>query len=90
MNITLDSVRNVFNDVISGNISRECADRWAHSVIKKSEENSVIFTPESDKEKIWNGIMYLYGIDLEESPGIYLHTDDEIRLAMQTKIGFSR
>ncbi|MFC4653755.1 hypothetical protein ACFO3I_01825 [Rheinheimera marina] len=86
MKITLADVREVFQKVIEGNLSREAADRWAYEVVQKSELGSLVFYPMDDEKKIWSGIMYLYGIDSKESPNEYLHSLDDIRDAMHTKL----
>jgi hypothetical protein len=39
-------------------------------------------TPVNAKDRIWEGVMYLYGIDTMEAPEQYLHTEDDIRSAM--------
>ena len=89
MEITLDSVRGVFRDVLAGRMTREAADRWAYSLVQQAKSGALIFVPESDRKCIWDGIMYLYGIDILEGPEDYLHTDDDVRVAMRTKLGES-
>jgi hypothetical protein len=32
-------------------------------------------TPVNAKDRIWEGVMYLYGIDTMEAPEQYLHTE---------------
>lgn len=80
-------VREVFRDVLAGHMSREAADRWAYSIIQQSEAGALVFAAGVDKKKVWDGIMYLYGIDSLEAPGIYLHTDEDILAAMRAKVG---
>ncbi|MCP5326640.1 MAG: hypothetical protein H7A09_10010 [Oceanospirillaceae bacterium] len=82
MEITLADLRRVFQEVLDGRLSREAADRWAYDVVKKSELGTLAFSPTEDEQKIWAGIMYLYGIDSKESPDEYLHSIDDIREAM--------
>lgn len=89
MEIDLESVRGVFREVLAGRMTREAADRWAYGLVQQSETGSLIFVPESEKKRIWDGIMYLYGVDSIEEPGEYLHTDEDIRAAMQSKVGGS-
>jgi hypothetical protein len=85
--VDLQAVRRVFEDVLSGRMTREQADRWAYSVVQHEEAGNLTFTPPSDKQRIWAGVMYLYGVDAMESPGEYLHTDWDIRTAMEAKVG---
>jgi hypothetical protein len=67
--IDLESVRGVFREVLAGRMTREAADRWAFGPIQQSETGTVIFVPELERKRIWDGIMYLYGIDSMEEPG---------------------
>lgn len=87
MDITIEAVRAVFHDVLHGYMTREAADRWAYSLIQESDAGTLTFIPTEEKSRIWAGIMYLYGIDIMETPGEYLHTEEDIRIAMQKKLG---
>lgn len=87
MEVTLEAVRSVFMDVLEGRMTREAADRWAYSVVRESESGTLIFAPPEEKARIWAGVMYLYGIDTMESPGEYLHAEEDIRAAMEEKVG---
>ena len=86
MEIDLGVVRQKFIDVLEGRLSREDADRWAHTVLRQDEMGAVTYSPPSDKSRIWAGIMYLYGIDAKDSPDEYLHTDEDILLALKAKL----
>lgn len=87
MKIDLQTVRQMFEDVLSGHISREEADRWAYALVKEDEARTLIYSPSSDRDRIFAGIMYLYGVDLKDSPDSYLHSEDDIRTAMEKKLG---
>lgn len=86
MELTVGAVRQVFEDVLSGKISREEGDRWARSVMQASEAGTLNFAPYRDRERIWAGVMYLNGVDLMTAPGQYLHIEEEIRDAMIAKL----
>jgi len=51
------------------------------------EEKSLTFVPPNDRECIWDGVMYLYGIDLQEQPGQYMYSEEDIREAMLKNFG---
>jgi hypothetical protein len=68
-------------------MTREAADRWAYAVVRQSEAGSLTCLPATEKGRIWEGVMYLYGIDTMKAPGEYLHTNDDIQLAMNAKVG---
>ena len=60
------------------------ANHWAYSVVKES--GSLTFVPLEDKKHIWNGVIYLYGVDTMEKPEDYLNTEADIRTAMHEKV----
>ena len=85
--LDLETVRRVFRDVLDRRMTREAADRWAYGLVQQSEAGTLTYSPITAKDRIWEGVMYLYGIDILEAPGKYLHTNEEIRLAMVVKLG---
>jgi hypothetical protein len=87
MEVSLKAVRRVFEDVLNGYMSREQADRWACAVVQEQEAGIVAFSPPHEREHIWAGVMYLFGIDAMKAPGAYLHSDDDIREAMMASRG---
>jgi hypothetical protein len=86
MHVDLQVVLRVFEDVLNGSMSREQADRWAHAVVQEEETGVVTYAPPFDRERIWAGVMYLYGIDTMKAPGVYLHSDLDISAAMHAKL----
>jgi hypothetical protein len=85
--IDLEAVRVVFCDVLGGRMTREAADRWAWGVMQLSEAGSLTFSPVNAKSRIWEGVMYLYGIDMMDGPaGQYIFTEEDIRSAMAAKL----
>ena len=89
MNLSLEAVERIFCKVLAGELFKEEADRWAYSIMQQAEMDSVVFVPKTDRERIWRGVMYLYGVDIMNAPGEYLHTDEDIKLAMLEKLGFT-
>jgi len=89
MHVDLQTVRRVFEDVLSGAMSREQADRWAFTVVQQEEAGVVTYSPAREIQRIWAGVMYLYGIDTMKAPGSYLHSDADIRAALDAKLGES-
>jgi hypothetical protein len=82
MELDLLAVRRVFEDVLNRRISREQGDRWAYAVVQEEETGVVTYSPAHERDRIWDCVMYLYGIDAMKAPNAYLHSDDDIRLAM--------
>jgi hypothetical protein len=87
MEVDLQAVRRVFEDVLNGRMAREQADRWAYAVVQAEETSVVAYLPPRDRERIWAGVMYLYGIDTMKAPNAYLHSDEDIREAMTASLG---
>ncbi|MFN8985832.1 MAG: hypothetical protein ACK5VR_05925 [Burkholderiales bacterium] len=83
MEISLETVRSVFRDVLERRMTREAADRWAYDMMQQEEGGSLNYSPLSEKDRIWDGVMYLYGIDTMVAPGEYLHSEEDIRRAME-------
>src|SRR5262249_49136084 len=86
MEVDLQAVRRVFEDVLNGHMSREQADRWAFAVVQEEETGVVKYWPPRARERIWAGVMYLYGIDAMKAPNAYLHSNDDIREAMMASL----
>lgn len=86
MELDLQAVRQAFEAVLSGRISREQADRWAYAVVREEETGVVTYSPPRERERIWAGVMYLYGIDTRTAPNVYLHSNDDIRQAMMASL----
>ncbi|QNA90603.1 hypothetical protein G4G28_22645 [Massilia sp. Dwa41.01b] len=85
--ISLNDVRNVFQDVLHHRMTREAADRWAYSIMQASEGKSLEYVPPSEQDRIWAGVMFLLGADLQESPGQYLFSDEAIHDCMLKACG---
>jgi hypothetical protein len=42
--------------------------------------------PKAERNKVWNGVLYLGGIDLIGNPDEYLFTKEDIIIAMTEKL----
>ncbi len=83
MEVDLQAVCRVFEDLLNGSMLREQADRWAYAVVVQEEETGIVtYLPPFERERIWAGVMYLYGINTMKAPNEYLHSNDDIREAM--------
>jgi hypothetical protein len=87
MQVDLPTIRRVFEDVLSGRMTREQADRWAYALVQKEEAGVLEYSPPAARETLWAGVMYLYGVDTRKGPNEYLHTDDDVMAAMTAKLG---
>jgi hypothetical protein len=87
VHVDIQIVRRVFEDVLSGSMSREQADRWAFAVVQQEEAGVATYSPPAERDRIWAGVMYLYGVDTMKAPGEYLHCDKDIRAALNALLG---
>lgn len=85
MLLTIDEVREIFRELISGKISREEADRWAYERMRAFDSDSLEFEPIIDEEFLWSAIQYLYGVDTKVSPNEYLHSIEEIKQTFESR-----
>ena len=59
-----------------GRSRREIAD-WANSISIAEDRGELDYIPQVAEDSIWDAVLYLIGIDLEDQPGNYLfaHAD---------------
>ena len=76
---SLHDIQTTFKALIAGTLTREQADRWAFERIDAFDREDLRFDPPGEQERIWSALQYLYGIDLQEAPGAYLHSLDDIK-----------
>lgn len=81
MRVTFDDIADRFEGILSGELSREDADRWAAAVMQADEAGTVEFLPHQDLERIWRGLTYLLGVDMPDPTTTdYLHSLNDIRI----------
>lgn len=85
VNLSMESVKQVFSELLAEKITREQADRWAYQIIK-AEESKMLVIDDKEPLLVWEAVMFLYGIDLMESPGEYLHTKSDIDVFLKEKL----
>ncbi len=81
MQLTVAMVSDVFEKVLDGRMTREQANRWAYDVMLKDDDGIVEFSPAAEEDRIWAGVNWLLGADLEIAPRQYFHPEDDIREA---------
>lgn len=76
--INLKIIRDVFDKVLSGEMSREQASAQAYQWMEAADYDRLLYRPETDEDKIWQCILWVLGIDLLDSPTTYLHSEEDI------------
>jgi len=79
MKLTLIDLKTFFLDVINKKKSFEEAGIWASKLIEKDEIGELEIPKEEDVSRVFSAITYLLGLPTEESPGIYLHSIENVK-----------
>lgn len=78
MNLDLTTIRAQFDAVRAGKLSREQASDWARELREADDRHEVTFTPEVDRKRIWEALVFLEGYDLRNGPDEYLHNEGDL------------
>ena len=76
--IDINQVTVILKNLIEKRMSREKAASWAFELREAADKNCLKYIPIESKELLWQSILFLEGIDLQDSPGCYLHNEDDI------------
>ena len=79
MKVSLTEVVNIFDGLISGELSREDASDWAKKRQEAEDAGDLEYEPATKEREIWDAVLYLEGVDLKDSPDTYLHISDDFR-----------
>ena len=60
-------------------MSREAASSWAYSLRQEADDNKLLYSPEADEKVLWESILFIEGIDLQNEPNVYLHNRNDIQ-----------
>lgn len=72
--LKLIDVKQVFSDVIQKRVSFEEASLWAFKMMNMDESGQLEIDRNDNKSKIFEGLSYLSGVDLQTDPDTYLHS----------------
>lgn len=79
MIVTRHELIEAFDDLIAGNRSREAIADLAKTAMMADDVGKLILEPETEAKKLWETIIYLSGVDIMDSPDVYLHTIDDFQ-----------
>lgn len=85
MLLTSNDIKGIFSGLITGEMSREEADRWAFERMQEFDAGTLEFHPVCDEEVLWGAIQFLYGVDTKISPDEYMNSLEDIRTAFEEK-----
>ena len=76
--INIENVKDILESIINKKINREQASEWAYELREAADKNLVEFIPTIQQPLLWESILFIEGIDLQDLPGSYLHNEDDI------------
>jgi hypothetical protein len=75
--ISLEQIKNAFDYLIENKKSREEMSNWAVKLLFAADDGNLEFVPTDEKDKIWNGIKYLTGVDLKIASNTYYYSIED-------------
>jgi len=87
MQITLTEIRKKINQLINEDIPREAIAEWAKKRQEAEDNDQLEYNSPSEEDRIWRAITYLMGVDLKDTDGSYLHSNDILEFRMTFKFG---
>ncbi len=75
--VSLEDIKNKFDELINEKISREEISNWASERMFAHDDDLLEFIPIEYKPIIWDGIGYLIGVDMLNPDGNYLHSRED-------------
>jgi hypothetical protein len=79
MKISLEEIKQAFDDLIQEKKAREQIANWAAARQLAKDEEDLEYEPPREEEKIWRSITYLMGVDLKNIDGSYLHSIENFK-----------
>ena len=79
MEIRIEDIKQVLEKLIDDKISREDASLWAYNLRQQADDNDLKYSPEENENILWQSILFIEGIDLQNEPNVYLHNRKDIQ-----------
>lgn len=74
MIVSLDEIKQIFEELIKEKKTREQISAWAKIRQQANDTDELEYEPANEKNRIWRSIKYLLGVDLRDIDGSYLHS----------------
>lgn len=85
MKVSIHDVDHLFEQLQTGEVSREFASSWAYRAMQAMDDRAIVFEPADLEDQLWDAIDFLLGFDLQDSPSSYLHGTVDL-LAARSKL----
>lgn len=77
MKVSVKDISNAFNELINDARSREDISDWAIKLMAAGDKANLEYEPSEAEKVIWDGLQYLSGVDLRNTPQSYLHNKSD-------------
>ena len=81
MKVSFHDVDHVFEQLLTGEVSREFASSWAYRAMEAEDARTIVYEPADLEDQLWRAIGFLEGVDNQDSPDTYLHDTENILAA---------
>lgn len=79
MEIRIQDIKQVLERLLESKMSREDASLWAYKLRQAADGDKLIYSPEENENILWESILFIEGIDLQNEPNVYLHNLKDIQ-----------
>jgi len=79
MEIRIEDIKQVLEKLLDDKISREDASLWAYNLRIEADDNKLLYTPEQDENILWESLLFIEGIDIQNEPNVFLHNKKDIK-----------
>lgn len=86
MEVSLEMVRNVFEDLIAGRTTRSAAGKWAYNVDREIELGHMVYTPASEIARISYGISFIQVYEETIAPDTYLYHENDLKQVLKNDL----
>lgn len=79
MEIRIEDIKQVLKKLLDDKMTREDASLWAYNLRQEADDNKLIYSPEKNENILWDSILFIEGIDLQNEPKVYLYNGKDIK-----------
>ena len=83
MEINIAEIKQVLNKILDNTMSREEASGWAYKLRQEADNNKLKYCPIEYENILWNSILFIEGVDLQNEPNVYFHNEHDIMKFLQ-------
>lgn len=78
MELNLTMIRAQFDAVRAGTLSREAASDWARELREADDRKQLTVTPDAERKRIWEALLFLESYDMKNAPDEYLYQEEDL------------